>query len=51
MEAHDFFEGVRAQIVDKDRKPKWSPAAVDEVSDEAIESYFAPLGDEELLLP
>lgn len=51
IEGRDFFEGVRAQIIDKDRKPQWSPAAVDEVSDAAIGKYFAPLGEEELLLP
>lgn len=51
MGGHDFFEGVRAQIVDRDRTPIWSPAAVDEVSDAEIARYFAPLGEEELLLP
>lgn len=48
MEGHDFFEGVRARIVDKDHHPRWSPAAVEDVSDAAIERYFAPLGDEAL---
>ncbi|MFQ5563005.1 MAG: enoyl-CoA hydratase/isomerase family protein [Parvularculaceae bacterium] len=52
MEGHDFFEGVRAQIIDKDRAPKWSPASVEKVSDKAIEKCFAPLeGEEELELP
>lgn len=51
MEGHDFFEGVRARIIDKDGAPKWSPASVEEVSDEAIERYFAPLGEGELELP
>ncbi len=51
MEGHDFFEGVRAQIVDKDRKPKWKPASLAGVSDAEIAKYFAPLGDEELELP
>ena len=50
MEGHDFFEGVRAQILDKDRTPAWSPAELSDVSDAEIESYFAPLGDAELVL-
>ncbi|GAB4516886.1 MAG: enoyl-CoA hydratase/isomerase family protein [Amphiplicatus sp.] len=52
MEGHDFFEGVRAQIIDKDRNPHWNPASLDAVKDEEIEKYFAPLdGEEELELP
>ena len=51
MEGHDFFEGVRAQIVDKDRNPQWSPASLDDVSDAEIAAYFEELGDEELELP
>ncbi len=41
--APDFREGVRAVIVDKDNKPKWSPATLEAVSDEAIDTIFAPL--------
>lgn len=50
MEGHDFYEGVRAQIVDKDRAPRWSPASVEGVSDADIAKYFEPL-TEELILP
>ncbi|MEM9496168.1 MAG: enoyl-CoA hydratase/isomerase family protein [Pseudomonadota bacterium] len=51
MAGHDFFEGVRAQIIDKDRDPKWSPATLAEVSDDAIAAYFEDLGEDELILP
>ena len=40
---HDFIEGVRALIVDKDNAPKWSPSSPQEVSDETIDAIFAPL--------
>jgi enoyl-CoA hydratase len=39
----DFAEGVRAVIVDKDNNPQWNPATPEEVSEELIESIFAPL--------
>jgi enoyl-CoA hydratase len=39
---HDFYEGVRAVIVDKDNRPHWSPPP----SREEIGAYFAPLDDE-----
>ncbi|HEY0960196.1 MAG TPA: enoyl-CoA hydratase/isomerase family protein [Novosphingobium sp.] len=39
----DFAEGVRAVIVDKDNNPVWNPARPEDVSDELIESIFAPL--------
>jgi enoyl-CoA hydratase len=48
MAAHDFFEGVRAVVIDKDQAPRWRPARLEEVSDSAVEEYFAPLGDAEL---
>eukprot|EP01104_Vermistella_antarctica_P006430 TRINITY_DN17133_c0_g1_i1.p1 TRINITY_DN17133_c0_g1~~TRINITY_DN17133_c0_g1_i1.p1 ORF type:complete len:427 (+),score=93.04 TRINITY_DN17133_c0_g1_i1:73-1281(+) len=48
----DFFEGVRALLVDKDRKPKWNPATVAEVSDEEVNDYFQPLPENtRLVLP
>jgi len=50
MRGHDFREGVRALLVDKDNKPQWDPATVDEVSDEFIASMFESLGEHDLEL-
>jgi enoyl-CoA hydratase len=46
VQGHDFYEGVRALIIDKDNAPRWRPARLDEVSAAEIERYFAPLADE-----
>ena len=46
----DFREGIRAQVVDKDRSPRWKPAALSEVRSSDVERFFAPLGDLELNL-
>jgi enoyl-CoA hydratase len=43
IEGHDFYEGVRAVIVDKDNAPHWRPAALSEVTDAEIARHFAPL--------
>jgi len=44
----EVIEGIRAQVIDKDRAPRWSPASLAEVSPAVIEQYFAPLGEQEL---
>ncbi|MFE5402726.1 enoyl-CoA hydratase/isomerase family protein [Streptomyces sp. NPDC056580] len=44
----DLVEGIRAQVVDKDRDPRWSPGALSEVGDADVERFFAPLGEHEL---
>ena len=46
VRSHDFQEGVRAVIVDKDNTPKWSPATLDGITDAAIDALFAPLTGE-----
>ena len=51
IKAHDFYEGVRAVIVDKDNAPRWQPATLAAVSEADVERHFAPLGAGELVLP
>ena len=42
LRSHDFVEGIRAQLVDKDRNPQWSPSSVDAVTEADIAEYFLP---------
>lgn len=48
--SHDFPEGIRAQVIDKDYAPAWIPASLQAVDPAAIESSFASLGEKELKL-
>jgi enoyl-CoA hydratase len=48
VQSHDFQEGVRAVIIDKDNAPAWSPARLEDVSEADVARYFAPLGQDEL---
>ncbi len=43
---HDFIEGVRAVIVDKDNAPRWDPPTLEGVTDAMLDDIFAPLADE-----
>ena len=46
----DFYEGIRAVIIDKDNRPRWRPASLAEVTQAEVERHFAPVA-EELALP
>ena len=48
---HDFQEGVRAVIVDKDNAPRWEPSTLEAVDDAMIEAIFAPLPPEQEWTP
>lgn len=48
VQSADFLEGVRAVIIDKDNAPVWSPARLEDVTNAAVDIYFAPLGADEL---
>jgi enoyl-CoA hydratase len=47
---HDFYEGVRAVIIDKDNAPRWRPASLAEVSQADVERHFAALDEGDLAL-
>jgi enoyl-CoA hydratase len=51
LDGHDFYEGVRAALIDKDGKPCWRPARLQDVTPAMVEDYFAPMGAGELVLP
>jgi enoyl-CoA hydratase/carnithine racemase len=40
MRDHDFYEGVRALLVDKDKSPKWQPDSLEQVTQAKVDSYF-----------
>jgi len=51
VQRHDFAEGVRAVLIDKDNSPRWQPATPAEVSDHLIDQIFAPLPQAEQWTP
>jgi enoyl-CoA hydratase/carnithine racemase len=50
LAGHDFYEGIRAVIIDKDGAPRWDPPTLEDVEAADIHRYFAPLGKRELEL-
>jgi enoyl-CoA hydratase len=42
LRSHDLVEGIRAQVIDKDRNPKWSPSSLSQVTAADVEEYFKP---------
>ncbi len=50
VQHHDFYEGIRALIIDKEGQPKWQPSELSAISQQSIESYFMPLQGKEALL-
>ncbi len=51
VQMHDFLEGVRAVIIDKDNAPRWRPGRAEEVSDALIDTIFAPLPADQAWTP
>ena len=51
VRTHDFREGVRALLIDKDNNPQWDPATPEEVTDEMLDVLFAPLHGTEAWTP
>ena len=48
MAGHDFFEGIRAVLVDKDQNPRWEHASLADISEADVARYFESLGEREL---
>jgi enoyl-CoA hydratase len=46
---HDLYEGIRAQVIDRDRKPRWTPATLADVRATEVEAYFGHLDSMELV--
>ncbi|MEM7222418.1 MAG: enoyl-CoA hydratase/isomerase family protein [Pseudomonadota bacterium] len=46
---HDFLEGIRAAVIDKDRQPAWDPAALADVNDALVDAHFESLGARDLV--
>lgn len=50
MRGHDFYEGVRAAILEKDNAPKWQPPSLEAVTAAHVDAYFAALPNGDLTL-
>ena len=51
VRTHDFIEGVRAVLIEKDNRPAWQPATPEQVSDAMLDDLFAPLLEGERWTP
>ena len=51
VRTHDFLEGVRALLIDKDNQPKWDPPTASEVTDAMLDELFAPLPEDQRWTP
>ncbi|HEX8572510.1 MAG TPA: enoyl-CoA hydratase/isomerase family protein, partial [Allosphingosinicella sp.] len=51
VQRHDFVEGVRALLVDKDNQPRWDPPTPEAVSQHLIDTIFAPMPEGEEWTP
>jgi enoyl-CoA hydratase len=51
VQRHDFLEGVRAVIIDKDNDPKWSPTTLEAVDEALLDEIFAPLAADQEWTP
>ncbi len=50
LQGTDFYEGIRAAIIDKDNAPKWTPAVLKDIDPTEIDAHFADLEKDELVL-
>ena len=46
LHGHDFYEGIRAQVIDKDREPRWRPSHLEDVDPAVVAAHFEPLAEE-----
>ena len=46
QKGHDFFEGVRALLIDKDQKPKWNPSNIEGITRAMVEQHFKPVSND-----
>jgi enoyl-CoA hydratase len=51
VRTHDFLEGVRALLIDKDNRPRWDPPKAEEVTDAMLDELFTPLPEDQRWTP